>query len=135
MQYRPDRLRLLLAVGDFLEQDVRPALDDPAMGFRVLIAANLCRIVAGELMTEPAHDASELKGLAALLPDLDVPDAPDPEQRRAAIARGNAMLAERLREGQVESRDLPAVREHLWRTLCDRLSVSNPRFDTSREIE
>ena len=41
MQNRPSKTDLLEAVARFLERDVKPAIKDPSLSFRVLIAANL----------------------------------------------------------------------------------------------
>jgi hypothetical protein len=73
MQDRPDRLALLGAIARFLEHDVRPALKDPGLSFRALIAAHLAGTVAAELKAEGDLTAPELGRLRALLPDIGAP--------------------------------------------------------------
>ena len=77
MQNRPDKTDLLEAVARFLERDVKPAIKDPSLAFRVLIAANLAAVVAGELRVEDAATGAELDRLRALLPELAGALGPD----------------------------------------------------------
>jgi len=136
VQYRPDKAALMEAVAQFLDEQVRPAVGkDPALAFRVRIAANLARITARETAVEDAHDASELASLAELLPDEfgQLPEIEDGTQRREAISELNRTLARRIREGDFD--DDAALVAHLRRTLTEKLSVTNPRFDTSLEVE
>ncbi len=134
MQYKPTAETLLLALGDFLQTDVRPAIEDRGLSFRVLIAANLARIVAMELACEEGHDASELAGLAAVL-DEPTDDPVARSGRRAAIDKLSRRLAEKIAGGEGDEAWLSSVQEQVTRTLRDRLTVSNPRFDTSPHIE
>lgn len=133
MQDRPDKVALLAAVARFLDGTVRPAIEDPGLAFRVRIAANLAKIVATECTLEDAHDAVELAGLAALMPDVGLPELTDGSTRRAAIAELNGELARRIRTRELE--DSPELAAHVRRSLEQRLSVINPRFDLSMEIE
>lgn len=134
MQYKPTAETLLLALGDFLQTDVRPAIEDRGLSFRVLIAANMARIVAMELACEEGHDSAELAGLAELLGEpSDDPVARS--GRRATIERLSRALARRIADGEGDEAWLEAVREQVSRTLRDRLNVSNPRFSTAAEIE
>ena len=136
MQYRPDKGALLDAVATFLDQQVRPAASaDPALAFRVRIAANLARIAAQETRVEDAHDASELASLLEILPEEagQLPKLEDGAQRREAIMNLNAVLARRIRAGDFDGD--AAVTSHLRRTLIQKLAVTNPRFDTSLEVE
>ena len=105
----------LQAVAKFLDADLRPALSDRALSFRVRIATSLLQSVALESEHEDALAAAESKRLAGLAED-------------------NAALARMLREGVLPDRDA-AVLQHLIQTLRERLQAVNPRFDTSPEIE
>jgi hypothetical protein len=134
MQYRPSPETLLLALGDFLSQDVRPALQDKALSFRVLIAANLARVVAMELACEEGHDRAELEGLIEVL-GVDESDPVARSARRALIERLNGELARRIAKGDGDEAWLADVLAMVKRTLKDRLSVSNPRFSTAPEID
>lgn len=136
MQDRPDKDVLLAAIAKFLDEDVRPAIADPGLAFRVRIAANLARIVAIETNVEDGHDAREIEGLIAILPDQssDLPIAGATE-RRESIRMLNLALTERIRDADFDDEQLEQVRLHVERTLVDKLSVVNPRFDTRQEIE
>jgi len=134
MQYRPTPETLLLALGDFLAKDVRPAIDDAGLSFRVLIAANLARIVAMELACEEGHDRAELTGLIDVL-GADEADPVARSARRAAIERLNRELADRIAAGEGDEAWLDDVGVMVRQALKDRLSVSNPRFSTASEIE
>ena len=68
MSDRPDKEILLQAVARFLEREVKGAITDPRLAFRVLIAANLTSIVAAESRGEEAQQQAELHRLRALLP-------------------------------------------------------------------
>lgn len=127
MQYRPTQEELLLAVADFIERDVRPQLDDKALGFRCLIAANLARMCVLERRMEEWHDDGELRGLRDLLDG--VPDAAPAgkDERRELLEGLNRRLATAIRDGEMH--DLDATRAHLRRTLKGRLAITNPRFD------
>ncbi|MGM0575063.1 MAG: DUF6285 domain-containing protein [Myxococcota bacterium] len=133
MQDRPDRETLLQAVRDLLKGSVIPAIEDPALRFRVLVAVNVLGVVRRELRAEDAHWAEEIARLADLLGD----DAPDPaicgaEARRDALEAAHARLVQRLEAGDV---DEDAATAHVRRTLAEKLSVVNPRFDLSTRIE
>ena len=58
MQDRPSKEALLDAVATFLLEKVRPAIADPGLGFRVLIAANLASVAASEIRSEGTQDAA-----------------------------------------------------------------------------
>ena len=146
MQERPNKLVLLTAIARFLNEEARPALADPRLAFRALIAANLASIVASELMSDDDHLTSELTRLRAIFHDEKGPDAagaaiPEPTgARRAAVLELNTRLARALRaavgEGEPQGAlDEGGVAAHLRDTLRDKLSVDNPRFDTARVIE
>lgn len=137
MQNRPDKSALLEAVARFLERDVKPAIKDPALAFRVLIAANLCAVVSGELQTEDAAGEAELARLAALLPDAagDLSRAnASREERKSTLDRLNGELCSRIRAGSLGGAE-EAVWDHVVLTLRGELFTSSPRFDTSPDIE
>ena len=138
MQNRPDKSALLAAVARFLEREVKPAIKDPSLSFRVLIAANLAAMVAGELEVEdPAGDA-ELDRLAELLPaeagDLSRARA-SREERRRALGRLNRELCAQIRAGRFDGERRKEAWDHAVLTLKGELFTSNPRFDTSADIE
>ncbi|MFT3709559.1 MAG: DUF6285 domain-containing protein [Archangium sp.] len=121
MQDRPDHPTLLDALATFLMSDVVPKLEaDKALQFRVLIAANLATVVAGESRTHDERLKAEAQRLAKLLPISGVP-ATD-----AQLAEANKSLAKLLRSGQIVNE---ATLEHLLATARETLAVTNPRFE------
>ena len=138
MQQRPDKTELLAAVARFLEREVKPAIKDPALAFRVLIAASLTGIVAGELQTEDAATAAELSRLARILPEdaatigLEARLATR-EGRKEALIALNRALCDRVRKGDFAGDK--QVWNHVSLTLRGELFTSSPRFDTSIDIE
>jgi hypothetical protein len=137
MQERPDKSTLLEAVAQLLLTEIQPAISDKRLGFRVLIAANLASVVANELRAEGEHDTAELLRLQALLPGMLEGDPRQlPAARRAqALSSMNHELARRLRAHRVPAEEMVAVLVHIRQTLSERLSIVNPRFDTSPDIE
>jgi Domain of unknown function (DUF6285) len=138
MQERPNKLVLLTAIARFLMEEVRPALSEPRLAFRALIAANLASVVASELASDSEVVARDLERLAPLLPDAaDAREEADPsfESQRARVADLNARLASGLRDGGVADDDLARVAAVLRDSLREKLAVDNPRFDTSLDIE
>ena len=137
MQDRPDKATLMDAVAEFLTEEVRPYIDDRALSFRVLIAANLAGIVAREIRTGEANDAAQLLRLRRLLPDVDIRAVVQDEKggKKAALEMLNSELTVRLRAGQFDERQREQVWGHVTETLKEKLAVLNPRFDTSTRIE
>lgn len=71
----PNTVELLSGVAMFLKEDVRGAVDDPALRFRSLIAANLVRLAISEITAqrpELATDPSDEELLAHLRAELAV---------------------------------------------------------------
>jgi hypothetical protein len=138
MQQRPDKTELLAAVARFLEREVKPAIKDPALAFRVLIAASLTGIVAGELHAEDAATAAELERLAAILPDAAAAIGLEKklatrEGRKEALIALNRALCDSIRAGDFAGD--PQVWSHVSLTLRGELFTASPRFDTSIDIE
>ena len=119
---RPDAATLLDAVATYLEKDARPAIADPGLAFRALIAANLCRVVAAETRGGAQVQADSMATLATLLghPVESVPEA-------------ETELAEQLRSGALSP--TPAVVEAVMKMLAGELMIVSPRFDRALEIE
>jgi hypothetical protein len=121
MQDRPDHPSLLDALATFLMSDVAPKLEgDKALQFRVLIAANLATVVAGEQRSHDERLRAESTRLAKLLPLSGVP------QTDAQLAEANRSLAKALRRGQLVNAQ---TLEHLLATAKETLAVTNPRFE------
>lgn len=138
MQNRPDKAALLNAVARFLEREIKPQVSDPSLSFRLLIAANLCQLVAGEIQMEDLATHAELDRLAALLPDVDLDLAVARQSREGrvrAIEQMNRALGDHIASGAIEAEPGSAVWEHVVTTLRGELFTSSPRFDTGLEIE
>lgn len=126
MNDRPAAEELLRAVERFLEREAVPALSGPAR-FHARVAANVVAMVAREIETEDAHQAEEWARLGRLVGEAEVPLPREREARRAALARRNAALAERIRAGEADDGELRrAVLEHLRRTTDAKLEISRP---------
>ena len=135
MQDRPDKATLLDAVMAFLTGEIQPRIEDKGLRFRVLIAAHLCSVVASEIRNEDIHDEAELHRLRQLLPNAGAGDLPSARETRAALFSNlNGELEERIQKGGFDDSEA-ALFEHLRATLRNKLSVANPRFDLSPEIE
>jgi Domain of unknown function (DUF6285) len=139
MQERPNKLALLAAIARFLVEDVRPALSDPRLNFRALIAAHLASVVAAELTSDEESVGRDLARLRRFFPESAASPAPGDalSARRALVADLNARLATELREGTParEPGELAAIAAALRESLREKLAIENPRFDTSPAIE
>jgi len=108
MQDRPDASELLEAVAEYLFAELRPEVPHEQR-FRVLVAANVCAVVARELRAGEAPDRKDLELFRELLGD----EVSDPQ-------KGAAELAQRLRSGELDDRldELaPRLEEHVRRKL------------------
>lgn len=133
MQNRPDASTLLDAVAAFLMAEVAPKLEaDKAIQFRLMIAANLASVVAGELRTEDDRFAAEAARLKALVPGADDGKLASPrrDERMAALAALDAALVKQLRANGPDD----ATLNHLWETAKQTVQVTNPRFDVSENL-
>ncbi|MCC6551480.1 MAG: hypothetical protein IT372_00475 [Polyangiaceae bacterium] len=135
MQDRPDKLALLGAIARVLERDVRPALKDPGLSFRALVAAHLATTLAAEIEAEDDIEAAELSRLRALLPDSAGPDeVPETRaSRRRERLRLRRELARRIRARALDDQQRARAFAHVMQTLREDLRVYNRKFDTSAE--
>jgi hypothetical protein len=131
MLARPDKEALLEALARFVENDVKPALQDPALAYRAIIASGLARSLALETRSEEGRETRELARLGEI---LGAPAPATAAERKAAIAALNRTLCERIRARGFDARTLARVRTHLLETLADELAVTNPRFDARAVI-
>lgn len=128
MQNRPDHPTLLDAVATFLMADIAPKLEaDKALQFRVLIAANLANVIAGELRTAPVRFGNEAQRLSAL---LGAAAAPTTDSELDAL---NRQLATALRKNTLPAGKHAEALEHLFATAKETLEVTNPRFELGEE--
>ncbi len=114
MQDRPTAVELLVAIREFLEHDVMPAVEG-RVRFHSRVAVNALGMLERELRLGPDLDAAERARLAELLGHED--DLP-------ALT---AELSRRIRDGSLDDRPaevITAVRA----SVRDKLLVSNPDY-------
>lgn len=128
MQDRPTADELTEAVSQFLQAELAPAIADPRLRFRALIAANLMAIVTRELRAGDAPLRAEWRGLAALLAHAGDPPA-DAADLRAAIDALGRELRSRIRAGEADTGPWgEAARAYAEAAVLGRLQIANPRF-------
>lgn len=126
MQERPDAAELLEAVAEYLFAELRPEVSKEQR-FRVLVAANVCAVVARELRAGEAPDREDLELFGELLGERPEP-AKDPDALTQQARGLAAELAKRLRSGELDDRldELtPQLAEHVRR----KLQVARPGYD------
>lgn len=134
MQDRPDLDAMLDALARFLDQEAVPACSDPAVAFRLRIAAHLSAMAAREVRHETRNDAAELDALETLLGVGEAvigPDRSDRQSRRQAIRGLERLLCEQIADGSVNA---DATFATLRANLRRKLEVANPRFDLRDEL-
>jgi ABC-type branched-subunit amino acid transport system ATPase component len=117
-QDRPDAAELLDAVAEYLFGELRPEVPREQR-FKVLVAANVCAVVAREIRTGEGPTREDLALFRELL-GHEVEDA------RAAAAE----LSARLRSGELDDRldELaPKLAEHVRR----KLEIARPGYADS----
>ena len=125
MQDRPKAAELLEAVAEYLFAELRPEVPCEQR-FKVLVAANVCAVVAREIEAGEAPDREDLELFRELLGEEG--DAPsDPDQLAEEARQAAADLAARLRSGELDERlnELtPRLAEHVQR----KLDVARPGY-------
>jgi len=114
-QDRPGAAELLEAVAEYLFAELRPEVPRE-QSFRVLVAANVCAVVARELRAGDGPVQEDLALFERLLGE------PQQSAREAAAA-----LAKRLRSGDLDDRSeelVPELAEHVKR----KLEVARPGY-------
>jgi hypothetical protein len=120
MQDRPAAAELLEAVAEYLLAELRPEVPREQR-FRVLVAANVCAVVARELQAGDEPDRDDLALFGELLGE-------EPADSRKAAVR----LAERLRSGELDDKldELaPRLEEHVRR----KLEIARPGYDAASD--
>ena len=116
MQDRPTAPELLDSLAEYLFGELRPQVPREQR-FKVLVAANLCTVVAREIRAGEQPDRADLELFNELLGD-GIDDV------RAAAAE----LSRRLRSGELDDRIdelAPRLEEHVRR----KLDVARPGYD------
>jgi hypothetical protein len=129
-QDQPSAPELLEAVAAYLFAELRPEVPREQR-FRVLVAANVCAMVAREIRVGPGPSREDLALFRELLGEER--EAPtDPEAIDAEARRAGGELAKRLRSGELDDRldELaPKLAEHVRR----KLAVARPGYDAPTE--
>lgn len=112
MRDRPTAAELLQAVGEFLERELLPALEDPGLRFQTLVALNALGIARRELALGEALEGEEGRELAALL------------GREGPLGELLRTLAARIRHGQAPPGTLAFLKAHVGR----KLRIASPRY-------
>ncbi len=116
MQDRPTAPELLDSVAEYLFSELRPEVPREQR-FKVLVAANVCAVVARELRAGEEPDREDL----ALFADLLGQPADDVHAAAAELSR-------RLRAGELDDRIdelVPRLEEHVRR----KLEIARPGYD------
>lgn len=134
MQYLPEKEDLLDAVAFFLAKQAAPAVDDPALAFRLKVAAHLVHGASRECRAEGSQDREVLAVLSRTL-GVDPGDPCDPDERHARIRELSAQLAERARDPATDAESLTELRRVVMQILAGELKVVQPKFDLAMNIE
>jgi hypothetical protein len=116
MQDRPTAPELLESVAEYLFGELRPEVPREQR-FKVLVAANICAVVAREIRAGEEPDAEDL----ALFNDLLGGDASDVHAAAAELSR-------RLRSGELDDRIdelTPRLEEHVRR----KIHIARPGYE------
>jgi hypothetical protein len=108
MQDRPTDAELLDSVAEYLFAELRPEVP-PEQRFKVLVAANICAVVAREISAGDQPDRDDLALFGELL-------GKDVDNVHAAATE----LSERIRSGELDERIdelVPRLEEHVRRKL------------------
>jgi hypothetical protein len=116
MQDRPTAPELLDSLAEYLFAELRPEVPREQR-FKVLVAANLCAVVARELRAGDEPDREDLALFSELLGE-------QADDARAAAA----VLSRKLRSGELDDRIdelAPRLEEHVRR----KLQIARPGYD------
>jgi hypothetical protein len=125
-QDRPEAPELLEALAEYLFAEVREAVPREER-FRVLVAANLCAVLAREWRAGEAPLRQDLELFAAILGDPD-PAVSDADQLRGSVREAERRLCEALGSGAMDDR-LEEVAERLRPHVRRKLDVARPGYD------
>jgi hypothetical protein len=125
MQDRPSAPDLLDAVAEYLFGELRAEVPREQR-FRVLVAANLCAVVARELRAGEAPDREDLELFGELLGETtEVPK--DPNALAEGARSAAAELAQRLRSGELDDR-LDKLTPRLAQHVRRKLEIARPGY-------
>jgi hypothetical protein len=125
MQDRPTAPELLDSVAEYLFAELRPTVPSEQR-FKVLVAANVCAVVAREIKAGAGPSRDDLELFRELLGERgEVPE--DPVDLATATHEAAAKLSRKLRAGEFDERIeklAPRLAEHVRR----KLDVARPDY-------
>jgi hypothetical protein len=126
MQDRPTAPELLESVAEYLFSELRPEVPREQR-FKVLVAANVCAVVAREIRAGEGPTREDLELFQDMLGKSGtVPE--DPAELAGATHEAAAELSSRLRSGELDDRIdelTPRLAEHVRR----KLEIARPGYD------
>jgi Domain of unknown function (DUF6285) len=117
MQDRPDAAELLDSVAEYLFAELRPEVPREQR-FKVLVAANVCAMVAREIRAGEGPDREDL----AMFGELLGKEVDDP---RSAAAE----LSQRIRSGELDDR-IEELAPKLAAHVARKLEIARPGYAT-----
>jgi len=127
-QDRPTAPELLEAVAEYLFAELRPEVPR-GQRFKVLVAANICAVVAREIRAGEGPSREDLALFLELLGESGpVPD--DPAELADETRRAAADLSRKLRSGELDERIeelTPRLAEHVRR----KVEIARPGYTGS----
>jgi hypothetical protein len=125
-QDRPDASELLEAVAEFLFAEVREWAPREKR-FQVLVAANVCAVVARELRAGVQPLREDLALFRELLGEAAV-ELPEDADLESEVRRAEAELAAKIRSGELDDR-LDELSERLRDHVRRKLEIARPGYD------
>ena len=125
MQDRPTAPELLEALAELLFTDVREWVPRERR-FQVLVAANVCAVVARELRAGREPTLADLALFGELAEGRPAP-APDSEEEGAAACEAARRLSRSIRAGELDQ-ELPAVIDRLRDHVRRKLDIARPGY-------
>jgi hypothetical protein len=135
MHDRPTAPELLVAVRQFLEAELLPALSDARLRFQTLVAANVLAIAEREVAVEDQHLREEWEWLSGLLL-LTRPGPENMAELRTGLRGANHELCLEIRKGRFdEAGAFRSLLRELRERVVRKLEVANPRYLAAIEKE
>jgi hypothetical protein len=131
-QDRPTAPELLESVAEYLFAELRPEVPREQR-FKVLVAANVCAVVAREIRAGEGPTREDLALFRELLGEPG--EAPESSEELAAeMGRAGQALARRLRAGELDDR-LAELAPKLAGHVRRKLEIARPGYADARIVE
>lgn len=113
----PTQAGLVEAVREFLEDKLKPSLDDSELRFKTAVAINALKIVERELASGERQQNSERMRLQSILGD------------EGSLLELNTQLVAQIEVDGLEGKTEQLL-EHFKLTVLDKLAIDNPKYST-----